>query len=327
MSGRIKIYLIVFSLLLLSSLILILSDQGSTLKLKTSGFAVDDVGKLTQIRLREGEKEVVLSKDGTVWVVDHSYLADQQLMITFLRAMGYLRVKSPVPLIDHEKALENLQTAGVEVSVHKKWRSRKLYVWYKPGQPTYMLLGNSKSPFIMEVPGLKGEVGELFVVNSGFWRENVLLSFPPERIHKVSVNYPDEAQSGFEIQRTGEKKLVLLTESDVYDHEQAADSLLYRYLTYFSYIPYKAIVDPAEKELSDSLKAAIPFCTILVENDKGEKSRLDLHLKKSSGMDSSPDPDLLYGLFNNRRDLALVSFVSIDLLLRDLYYFLPKSDE
>jgi hypothetical protein len=325
MSGRIKIYLIVFSLLFLTTLIFILSDRGSTLKLKTSGFAVDDVEKLTTIELRKGDKEVVLSKEGTVWVVDHSYLADQQLMITFLRAMGNLRVKSPVPLSDHEKILEKLQTAGVEVSIHKRWTSRKLYVWYEPGQPSYMLLGNSKSPFIMEVPGLKGEVGEMFVVNNGFWRENVLLSYPPERIKQVSVNYPGEAQTGFEIQRTGEKKLVLLTESDAFDHKEAADSLLYRYLTYFSYIPYKDIVDPSEKALSDSLKAAIPFCTIVVENLAGERSQLELHLKRSSGMDSSPDPDLLYGLFNNRRDLALVSFVSIDLLLRDIHYFYPPS--
>lgn len=327
MSKQFKIYLLVFLALLSVVVILHLTNQDSTFKLSSAGFAVDDIARISEINIKSGENEIGLTKTSDGWLINKEYLAEKQLMSNFLRALSNLRVKSPVPLSEQENILDMVYDEGIEVKVKKRWRTKSFRVWYRKNNPTYMVLGNSKSPFLMEVPGLIGEVGEFFSVEEGFWRENVIFTYNINQIASVAVDYPSGHGSGFEIVIDGHNNFEVFSLPDKLPLKQFSDSLVFRYITYYSFVPYSKLLTNTEPEKLDSLSKSIPFCCIQLTDRNKKTSKLDLHLIKLDGEEEQFDPNKLYGIINQGRDIVFVKFVDVDLLMKEPGYFLKQQTE
>jgi hypothetical protein len=321
MTKQIKIYLFIFGALLLTALFFYLSNQDSTLQLKTSGFSVDDVVRIQEIVFKKGENQLVLSKTPEGWLINQEFMANNRLIISFLRSLGNLRVKSPVSLGEQERILERIINEGVEVEVKKRWSTKKFRVWYQEDRPTYMVLGNSKSPFIMEVPGLLTEVGEFFRMEEAFWRENVIFSLNADQIKNVRVEYPSGVASGFEVNVKGINEFDLFSLPGEVKLKDFSDSLVFQYLTYFSFVPYQKLLTSVMEEKLNSLQNEIPFSRIELVGKSNQHFVLELFLIESETIKGEYDPDKLFGLINEGRDLVYVTFVSVDLLLRELDHF------
>ena len=324
MTKQVKIYLFIFGALLLVALIFYLSNQDSTLKLKTSGFSVDDVNRIQEIVFEKGDDQLVLSKMAGVWMINQKHVADNQLMISFLRSLGNLRVKSPVSLGEQERILKRIISEGVEVTVKKRWSTKKFRVLYQEDHPTYMVLGKSKSPFIIEVPGLLTEVGEFFRLEEAFWRENVIFSIHADQIKNVRVEYPSGSGSGFEIVVGENHEFNLFSYPDNEAFESFSDSLVFQYLTYFSFVPYQKLLTSVMEEKLNSLQNEIPFSRIQLAGKNNQHFVLELFLIESDQANKEHDPDKLFGLINEGKDLVYVTFFSVDLLLREIDYFIDK---
>jgi hypothetical protein len=321
MSKQFKIYLFVFSILLSSALILHITNSDSTFRMGAAGFAVKDIDKISEISMTGSGKQITLTRNSDGWIVNHEYPADDQLMLKFLRAIRTLSVKSPVPLAGQEAIMELLKESGVEVKIKLGWKTKTFRVLQIDNKPTYMVLGNSKSPFLVEVPGLIGEVGELFIPDENTWREKVVFAYDVEQIAGIKLNYPSSPEKGFEIILAGDNKYELYYFTEKVKIKDYAESAVFRYITYFSYVPYTCLLTSVLPEKADSLRNAIPFATISVTDKPGKISSIQLHLMPLEGK-AGFDPNMLYGLMDNGQELLLLTFVNVDLLLKELDFFL-----
>jgi hypothetical protein len=321
MSKQLKIYLLVFSILLSFAVLLHITGNNSTFRIGAAGFAVKDVTKISEISLTGNDKQVTLTRITDGWLVNNEYRADNQLMLRFLRALGNLSVKSPVPLAEQEAIMELLTESGVEVKIRKRWKAKTFKVLQLENKPTYMVLGNSKSPFLVEVPGLIGEVGELFIPDENTWRENVIFAYEVEHIAGIKLNYPSSSEKGFEIILAGDNNYELYSLTDKVNIKDYSESAVFRYLTYFSYVPYTSLLTSVLPEKADSLRNASPFANISVTDKLGKISSIQLHLIPLEGNEGF-DPNVLYGLMNYGQELVQLTFVNVDLLLKELDFFL-----
>lgn len=325
MSKQFKIYLLVFSILLSFAVLLHLTNRNSTLRMGAAGFAVKDIEKITEISMIGSGKQITLNRIPDGWHVNNEYRADNQLMLKFLRALGNLSVKSPVPLDRQEAIMELLTGSGVEVKIKKRWKTKTFRVLQLENKPTYMVLGNSKSPFLVEVPGLIGEVGELFIPDENSWRENIIFAYDFEQVAGIRLNYPSQPEKGFEIVSAGENSYDLYSLPGRIKLEDFSESVVFRYITYFSYVPYTSLLTSTFPEKADSLKNATPFAHISVTDKKGIVSSIQLHLIPLKGNEGF-DPNVLYGLMNNGKELVQLTFVNVDLLLKELVFFLKPDN-
>lgn len=321
MSKQLKIYLLVFSILLLFAVLLHITGNNSTFRIGATGFAVKDVTKISEISMTGSDKHITLTRISDSWLVNNEYRADNQQMLKFLRALGNLSVKSPVPLAEQEAIMELLTESGVEVKIRKRWKAKTFKVLQLENKPTYMVLGNSKSPFLVEVPGLIGEVGELFIPDENSWRENVIFTNDFKQIGGIKLDYPSHPEKGFEIVSAGENDYKLYSLPDKVLVEDFSESAVFRYLTYFSYVPYTRLLTSVFPEKADSLRNVAAFANIIVTDKKGVESSIQLHLIPLEGKEGF-DPNVLYGLMNNGQELVQLTFVNVDLLLKELDYFL-----
>ena len=325
MSKQFKIYLLIFLIMFSTAVILHLTNGKSTFRMGSAGFAVKDIDKISEISMTANDKQITLTRISDGWLVNNEYRADNQLMLKFLRAIGNLGVKSPVPLAGQEAIMELLTESGVEVKIKKRWKTKKLRVLQQENKPTYMVLGNSKSPFLVEVPGLIGEVGEFFDTNESFWREKVIFAYNFDQIADIKVEYPSYAEKGFEINFAGANGFELHTLPDRILVKNFSDSAVFRYITYYSYVPYTKMLTSEFPETTDSLRNSQPFASISVADRNGNESSLQLHLIPVEGKPWF-DQNVLYGIMNKGQELVLLTFVNVDLLLKELDFFLKPDN-
>ncbi len=324
MSKQFRFYLVVFLGMLLAAIILHLTSDNSTLSKKSTGFAIDDTNHISAISIRHKGAEIQLEKISHRWYVNNEFPADGKQMFNFLRALANLRIKSPVALAEQEKIMNLLISEGAEIKIKKRWRTGRFRVYYPEGGPTYMVLGNSRSPFLVEVPGLLGEVGELFTTDAGFWRENVVFTFVPGQISGVLVDYPSGMGEGFRITLDENNRHLVYSLNSSDPLQFSTDSLVFSYLTYFSYVSYNRLLSADEPVLLDSLRSQVPFARIAVTGINSELTAISLFLVESDEHNGEYDPNILYGLINNDNDLVVISFVNVDLLLKEVSWFMQN---
>lgn len=321
MSKQFKVYLLIFLILFSSAVVLHFTNRNSTFRIGSTGFAVKDIKEISEISMAESNKQITLTRISDGWLVNNQYRADNQLMLKFLRALGNLGVKSPVPYAEQKEIMELLKETGVEVKIKKRWKTKSFRVLQLENKPTYMVLGNSKSPFLVEVPGLIGVVGQFFVTNESSWREKVIFAYNFNQIAGIKVDYPSYPEKGFEINSAGDDRFELYTLPDRLLVKNSSDSAVFRYITYFSYVPYTRLLTSEFPQKKDSLRNAQPFASISVTDKKGMASSIHLHLIKVDRNEDGFDPNVLHGLMNNGQELALLTFVNVDLLLKEVGFF------
>lgn len=322
MSKQFRIFLFIFLGLLAAAVILHISSGNSTFSKRTTGFAVDDINQISAIIITKEDREIKLEKTRQGWYINDKYPADSRQMFNFLRALHNLRIKSPVALSEQERILNLLRNEGTEVRIKKRWKSRILRVFHAEDGPTYMVLGNSRSPFLVEVPGLIGEAGELFSTEEGYWRENVVFSYLPGQISSVKVEYPSGMGLGFRIIAGENNRYSVYPDNSTDPLQFRTDSLVFSYLTYFSYVPFTKLLTASEPELLESLKREIPFANISLTISDTHQVAIRLFLIESKENKGEYDPNILYGLINNDNDLVTITFVNVDLILKEVSWFM-----
>ncbi len=301
--------------------LLLLTNPNSTFPRRSIDFAIENIYRVQEITLKQGENKIKFSKIPEGWQINNEHLADIHQMQNFLRILENIKMKSPVSIAERPKILELMLNEGIEVSVRKRWATKRIIVWHRQNSPTYMLKGNSKLPFEVEVPGLIGEVGEAFRVDEGFWRENVIFAYNFNYIRRIAVEYPTGFASGFEIILTDDNRFEIYSLPEKRPLKNVSDTALFRYITYFSYVPFNKLLTQTKPEILDSLNQALPFANLSVTRMQGEETQLKLHLIKTEGQIGEHDLNLLYGTINKGKDLVLLTFFNVDLLLKDTEFF------
>ncbi len=324
-------YLVAFLVLVIALIWFLTRDHGRTLDRRLTDFAVQETDRLDRIVLEEGEKRLELEKkaDGK-WIVNGMFETRKDAVEQFFETLRRIRVKSPSPRSLREELLRGIGESSLKVTLHKGRRSKSYYVYeHAPRNETFMMMENSEEPFAVDIYGFSGRITELFVIDEGYWRPNVLFRAIPSQIISVRVDHAPEAGRSFLLRVEGKKEFELTRLFTGEKVEPLNDSLVVAYLSNFYYVPFQRYANEKEKMKADSLRSAEPAYRVSVkgENEYEKDVKLfhvTLSAEKPQEMRET-NPFILHGLINNDKDMIIVRYTDMDLILRTADYFSPGS--
>lgn len=233
-------------------------------------FRIEDtraIGKVFLVRKTDGAT-VTLVRRGNDWYVNDRYKANPNVVENLLQAMQGIRLKYIPPQAALDHIVKDLATRSIKVQVFDRG-GKLMKTYYVGGAPpdergTYMIMEGAEQPYVMELPGLGGSVrGRYDIFKLDRWRDKTILSFDPEQIEYVAVDYPKQRSKSFELKREGRRwTLTPLYATTPPRAEQPDVRRIQRFLSGFRQVYGETFLN--EWNGRDSVRQILPFAQIEV---------------------------------------------------------------
>ena len=288
-------------------------------------FAITRPGSVNEIIISDGESRAFLQKDGNgEWVLNSEHEPRKKAVDLMLQTLTRLRSNYPVALTEREDLTGNFNDRATRVEVKTGNRTRSWLI-YSEGQesPTFMLKEGDSKAYVVEVLGFSGHVASLFVADESFWRSNNLFNYHMSEIAEVTVQHKDPDMQSFRLSQSPEREFTLYEFPGGEQIPEISDSLAVRFLANFFYVPFERYANKNEEVLIDSLVRSDPDHIIGLKDFSGNTHEIYLHRKALNNTTETEeyDPFRLYALKEEKRELVIIPYLSVDLLLRSASYF------
>ncbi len=318
-------------LILLALLALFVNEyrKKTTLNRREINFAIEDFNRIDEVIISDEERRVGLNRNNGYWLLNSRYEVREEAVEMLLQTFGRLRVSSPAPLSVRDQIMERLSDESIRIDIGMGRRTRTYFV-YSGGNdsPTYMLRQGSSRPYMIEVIGFSGNAASLFVTDEGYWRTNLLFNYRLDEIAEVTVYHGEDEDDSFILRQSADRDFSLYSYPGDEGLEGINDSLAIRYLANFFYTPYERFANRNETMLMDSLFQARPDHMVRVTHRDGTDTEVFFHkiiTENENGSNHSGfDLFRLYALINDRSEMVVVPYHSVDLILRSASYFYSK---
>jgi hypothetical protein len=352
---RSRLFLLLIIVLVIVAVVLVFRKSASSTLDENCDFAVTDTASITKIFLADmSNNKVLLVKNAPGnWTVNDKYVVSPESIKMLLKTVMSLELKSPVPRAAHNNIVKIIASSGTKVEIYQKVYRLDLFNWIRwfPHEKctktyyvgfatqdnlgTYMLMADADEPFVIFIPGFNGFLTTRYSPMEKDWRDHTVFNYRYKDIKSVKLHFPEAPENSFRIVKDGPRDFKLFQQRDEggtstneisrFDSVRVMD-----YLAAFENIRFEAIVNDLDKHLIDSIKNAVPFHILTIEDINGKQSTIKtFHMKGTPDqldINNNPvlwDRDRLYALINNGNDLVLIQFFVFDPILRPLSYFLP----
>lgn len=300
--------------------------KGTSLNIRDIDFDLEDHDRIVEVTISGDGEEVVLTRENGLWMLNSQFEARDKAVEMLLQTLARLRVHSPAPLAQTDAIMKSLSNEALQIDIDLGRRTRRYFVFSEGGEsPTYMLRDGSSRPYRIEVLGYDGNVASLFVPDEGFWRTNMLFNIRLIDIAEVRVKHREDQEGSFILRQTPQNEYALFSFPEEELMEGLSDSLAIRYLANFFYVPYERMAGRHERTVLDSLLRSEYDHMIKVTPHEGTVTEVYFHRIVTEAGDEedqvSHDLFRLYALINDKSDLVIVPYHSVDLLLRNSSYF------
>lgn len=313
-----------YLLLLISGIIIILlyGIRRSPFGKDNTSFAVKDGTEITRIDLIQGEKRVMLRKEGDAWKMNKALEVRKSAVQFITRTLREMKIKSPVSA---ERFIDDIVAKKIEpvrVNVYEKRKVVKSFFVYKTGSNIYgniMKMRPSSSPFIVYLPGYEDNIGSHFVVDELFWQPFTVFRLLPSQIESIEFqNYNDQKES-----------FTILNNSDTFtikesDHMTAGydSSRIKRYVSYFVSVAFESWASDLGEDMKKEIEASSPIYRIAVKKSDGEIIRLTVWERwEMENGKKVKDTDRVWAETDNKKGLFIMRYFDLDPVLKKKSYF------
>ena len=270
-----------------SAAFLLFQKQSSgTLEEDETAFAIEDTdtNRMGKIFLGSTDgKRIILERENGVWMVNGRRKAKKDVIANLIRVMRKIEVKRPVSGKSRDEVIRLMSGKNTKVEIYDK--EGELMKAYLVGFPStkfegnFMLVEGAENPYEVYYPGFKGFLSTYYTTEEKKWFSREIFDYKVSSIRSIKVEYPLEAEHGFEIKVDDKAALTFL------DHQGSTveNSLLYLdriqdYLGFFKHIHAEAIeLDYTRK---DSLLATSPFCRITITDIDGNVTPVEMYYRQ-----------------------------------------------
>ena len=321
------LYIVVLVILALVALYVYLQDQNSTLDAGFTSFGIRDRQKVDSLILRQGDERVRLHRRANTWYVNEHTYARGKAIEQFFNLLEDIRVEAPAPENNRDELLAMVRENPIHVQIYQRDRLIRNYlVEQSPAKKghTYMMVHDSRKPFLMNLPGFQGDLASLFRVDPEYWRDRTLFDYSGLDLKAIEVVYPEKSAASFRL--TYHQDQFSLRPLENKPVESFSSSKAARYFSYFGNVRFHSVITD-DQQLTDSLKQSQPYCTIRLTDDQGNRRKLLTYRKKAVsakdefGQQSTYDLNFLYGRFEHSEEILLIKYTEIDPLLKEINYF------
>lgn len=327
-----KNLLLFFLLLLLSvaAYFVFTGRNASTLSKDATDFAVTDTAAITKIFLadRNGKSITLERKSSSEWLLNKTLTPKREFLKLFLEGVSKISVKSRVAKSAYNNVLRMLSSTGIKCEIYLHGEPTPSKVYYVGGQTesalgTFMMIENSETPVITEIPGFNGYLTPRYTVDLEAWKNTLLFNYNPADISKLSVQYAAFPQNSFSIinQKNG-----ILVSTAVMPSMPADTIAVENYLGLYKNVYYEASAMHFSQKTRDSILSNPPSIIISITDRKDStltlaifpmaNSEASIARTDSLGAPLQYDPDRLFGYIENSRELVIIQHYIFDKLFR-----------
>ena len=301
--------------------IIILAGRHSPFGKRNTSFASKPKKEITRIVFTSDSKELTLENVNGKWLLNGKLETRKSSINFILKILKEIDIKSPVSPHQFDTTVTRKNIAPLRARIYENRKMLNDFLVYKTRSNVYgnmMKKGKRNKPFIVYVPGHDTDIGSAFTVNELYWQPYTIFSLLASEIISVDFeNLNDEGET-FSISKNDSGYTLTDGEKPVAGFDT---SLVKRYLTYFTFIPFETWTEDMNESIRDSILESPPLYRIKVRTKSAE---IFLSLWKKTNPDGSADSDRLYGRTNSADALFVVRYFDIDPILKKGEYFFNK---
>jgi len=316
-----KIILItLFSILLIISIyLLFFHKNNNSINQSEINFKIDDTSSIFKIIIEKNKSSINLEKNENFWQLNNSYSVNSKAINNLLLSLTLFELKSPVPA-NAKKVLYAKLRNSKKISFFND--KNNLIKYFYIGEQTtnksgnYMLLGESKNPYIIFIPLVRSDLNNYYNIDEMFWRDKTIFRYKPNDIKQIAINYPQNKEKSFLIKQKENKNFILKKDEDSEDLISLDKESIYNYLSYFNKIEFERFYS-ANENFKDSLNSAQAEFIFSVTNKEGNINTIKAYQKSDNEI---IDTDNFIAIFNDN-EIIVVKYYNFDLLLKSYEYF------
>jgi len=321
--NKVVIRNLLLTFLLIILLILVLVRGRSPFGKDQSSFASEPEKGITSIDLSDGGNRLKLTLQDGIWFVNGRQEVRKSGIMFMIRILTEMKIKSPVT-----PELFNIEITGngiipVRVKVFENKKLLRSFYVYKTKSNSYgniMKIRKRGKPFIVFIPDYDGDIGSCFILNELYWQPYTIFNLLPSEISSVSLENFSNPSESFSIRRQNNSYIF----SDLTTDLAGWDSVrLYRYLSYFTRVPFEKYVLDIDEDQKKKIESESPAFRIKVKRTEGEE--IVLTLWGIVNYDKQIiDTDRLWAKTSDREESFILRYFDIDPILKKRSFFFPE---
>ncbi len=290
-------------------------------------FAVKNTEKITKIIIKDSLNNVITLEKSDIWLLNQKFEVRRQSIDLLLQTIENLQIQAPVPknlISDVSKKLyKNKKTISLFAGkkMIKKWYCGQ---YSQTFNGTFMSSSDDVKPYIVNLPGIENNLNNIFSTNELQWRTKSIYKYTANQISEISVKYTNKPQESFNLKLI--KNNAELTE--IYNnksYKNVNSNAVSQYISYFENIEFDLIFTNISKKSRDSILIQKPIHEITVTLKSGIKNTIKTYNRMLNDQKSKKqDLNYLNASINDDKDIVIIKYYNLDLLFKNLDYFLKK---
>lgn len=316
-------------------------------------YHIADPETITKIFLADKENNSILltRNEDSTWMVDETYPASQPLVDMLLETMNKMRIRSQVNKAAVANIIKDIAANGTKVEVYqtryfinwfkgklKLFPHEKLTTTYFVGRETqdqmasYFFREGDKYPFIIHIPGFRGNLTPRFPTDPLAWRSHSIVDWDVRHIQSIEMQITDSPEQSFIVRRKGDTFEMELTAT----HQvvpQFDTMRIAQLLSSFTQLNFDEFAKAVPQVELDTTFSKAPRTILTITDINGNKRQLKTYLKYSNPNDLKSMPDTaMYSVFDLNRlyailddkDTVLIQYYVFDNILQPASFFLGE---
>jgi hypothetical protein len=198
---NIRLLISFFALALITLGLYFFGNPKSQLEVEKSLFKPKDVSGINKIMLESKSDTVWLDFNGTRWMVNNQYEADQQLIKLLFATLEKAEPKRSVSNNQRDTVSSQLLQTGVLV---KLFDNQTLMQAFRAGgnqqkTETYFQKLDDEIPYLITIPGYRLYVSYILELDENGWRDKRIFNFNWRNFKSLTMILPDEPAQNFEV--------------------------------------------------------------------------------------------------------------------------------
>ncbi|MDR2449286.1 MAG: hypothetical protein LBD52_04925 [Prevotellaceae bacterium] len=277
---------------------------------------------ITQIEFSQGGDTATLTEIDGKWVVNHGRAVRAGRLSNWRRVALNWRLR---PIVFDETIKQKITTQVVREGVHTavftgRHNHPTLTFYISNIAYTGTVVCYGEQLFLADIPYTGYEVMDVFNATPGYWKDATVFACLPFDLDTVTVEHLQRPEASFQLVRDGNgwQPVAAGSNQATCHHNEA---LINRYVTYFQRVEADAVIGRLPGPELTAIRRHLQH-RINVKSAKGNLTveLFGIPLKAENGYDT--DKCLLFMVETG--EWARASWVSFDLLLRDLNDFVDK---
>ena len=339
---------IILTIILIAIAVLLIWNNRylTTLRGDSADFMVWDTASITKVYLADrNENETLLERHADGWTLNTDYKAHPKKIDQLLYTLYRVRVRMPVSRASHDHIISQMASRSTKVEVYQIvprinlfnkirlfFHEKRTKVFYvgdatQDSSGTFMLREGADQAYIVYIPGFRGYISTRFSAIPDDWRDHTVFHEAMSDIQSVTLEFGGHPELGFCVENIGKHQFKLTRMAD--QQELPFDTLkVINLLSSFSDLRFEALLNTTmTQHRMDSIKNSPYLHKIILVDKDGNRTEMETFTKRVQLRLGIPeeehefDPDRLYGLVNDGRDLVLIQHYVFDKVLKDVNYY------